>query len=193
MKNLKIISDYLTFPDKDHFYFMQIIMRKKEHPTFTKSNKVIKVYYVNSLEYLNNISDEVRFLCDLYVARAYIHLNKRSYKKCAMMMLKNITDHILSEDYEYIKKSYTTVCGQYSDDKDKTWVIDIDYINHPPLHEIEDAINSCQPHGDDKIKLRVPTKNGIHLITKPFNLQEFFDYNIDVDVHKNNPTLLHWA
>ena len=31
-----------------------------------------------------------------------------------------------------------------------------------------------------------PTKSGVHLITRPFNLKEFHDTFPDVDVHKNS-------
>jgi hypothetical protein len=34
-------------------------------------------------------------------------------------------------------------------------------------------------------------KNGVHLITTPFNLQQFKEEYQDIDVHKNNPTLLY--
>ena len=37
----------------------------------------------------------------------------------------------------------------------------------------------------------IPTKNGYHIITKPFNLKQFKDKYSDIDVHKNNPTILY--
>ena len=36
----------------------------------------------------------------------------------------------------------------------------------------------------------IETKNGWHLITYPFNLQEFKDV-VPHDIHKNNPTILY--
>jgi hypothetical protein len=38
---------------------------------------------------------------------------------------------------------------------------------------------------------KVPTKNGIHLITNPFNLNAFKFGFPNIDVHKNNPTILY--
>lgn len=38
----------------------------------------------------------------------------------------------------------------------------------------------------------IPTVNGYHLITKPFNLQKFKEIFPYIDVHKNNPTLLYF-
>lgn len=37
----------------------------------------------------------------------------------------------------------------------------------------------------------IPTMNGCHLITKPFNLQKFKEKFPKIDVHKNNPTVLY--
>jgi len=44
---------------------------------------------------------------------------------------------------------------------------------------------------NSKIYTQIPTKNGYHIITKPFNLKQFKDKYPDIDVHKNNPTILY--
>jgi hypothetical protein len=38
----------------------------------------------------------------------------------------------------------------------------------------------------------IPTKNGVHIITRPFNLQKFKGFHPGMDVHKENPTLLYF-
>ena len=47
------------------------------------------------------------------------------------------------------------------------------------------------PQGDDKTLMAVPTKNGCHLVTHPFDLGEFHKRYPNIDVHKNNPTLVY--
>jgi hypothetical protein len=42
-----------------------------------------------------------------------------------------------------------------------------------------------------KIVSTVPTKSGYHLITLPFNVQKFREKFPDIDVHRNNPTILY--
>jgi len=37
----------------------------------------------------------------------------------------------------------------------------------------------------------VPTKSGVHIITRPFNLKKFKEKYPNVDVHKDNPTILY--
>ena len=44
----------------------------------------------------------------------------------------------------------------------------------------------------DKVFMTVPTKSGVHLITWPFDLGQFKAKYPNIDVHKNNPTLLYF-
>lgn len=62
--------------------------------------------------------------------------------------------------------------------------------NGMPVNEI--TKEDVAAHIDQFIHAKIPTKHGYHLITSPFDLQEFqkrFDNKIDV--HKNNPTILY--
>lgn len=45
----------------------------------------------------------------------------------------------------------------------------------------------------DKVCLAVPTKSGVHLITHPFDVGTFQKSFPNIDVHKNNPTLLYFS
>ena len=57
----------------------------------------------------------------------------------------------------------------------------IDFITH-----------KCEPLDKNKFCYRVQTAHGMHLITTPFNTQKFGQQFPDIDVHKNNPTLLYF-
>ncbi|WP_265091158.1 hypothetical protein, partial [Acinetobacter baumannii] len=58
---------------------------------------------------------------------------------------------------------------------------------HP---ESKEYLNEC--HRDAVyFYAEIPTMNGCHLITKPFNLQKFKEKFPEIDVHKNNPTILY--
>ena len=60
------------------------------------------------------------------------------------------------------------------------------------LDRIKDIINDVEPIGVDKIIETVPTRNGYHLITRPFNKKSFYEkYNKNLDLHDNNPTLIY--
>ena len=50
----------------------------------------------------------------------------------------------------------------------------------------------CEPFDTLKLQYIVPTAHGKHLICKPFNTAKFGQKYPEVDVHKNNPTLLYF-
>ena len=55
-----------------------------------------------------------------------------------------------------------------------------------------DDIDTLEPYSmDTKYITNIPTKSGWHIITTPFNLQQFKEKYPDIDVHKNNPTILY--
>ena len=57
---------------------------------------------------------------------------------------------------------------------------------------VMDNIDTLEPYSmDTKYITNIPTKSGWHIITTPFNLQQFKEKYPNIDVHKNNPTLLY--
>ena len=54
--------------------------------------------------------------------------------------------------------------------------------------------HECMPvseSGNSKIYAIIPTKNGHHIITKPFDVRNFSSQYPDIEIHKNNPTILY--
>ena len=58
------------------------------------------------------------------------------------------------------------------------------------LCSIEAEMAAARPIGQKVISI-VPTKSGVHLISKPFDLQEFTKKYPHIDIHKDNPTNLY--
>ena len=205
INNFEQIKSLLVFDDKgDWFYFLQILQRHKDNPEVKNlsNSRVIKTYYISTIDYLTLKEEEIKFLCGMYNARAYINLNPRSYERLAFHMLKEITDRILNKDYKSVSKAYDSTCGKFSVG-DKKWIVDIDEEEIP--FKLTMDIELCDPitypiynnekHvfiGQSKIIATIPTKSGWHLITKPFNLKQFKDKYPEVDVQKNNPTVLYF-
>jgi hypothetical protein len=193
INNIDIISPLLQFNSGDDFYHLQILKRKKEHPTLGSNSYVVKTYYVSSLEYLSHRYPEIKALCEFHNARAYINLNVRSYERLAFQMLKKVIDQIMNKDFKSVRKAYESVAGEFGTGKDKRWIIDIDFADHVT----EDYVKTLKAYIESEfpesggILAEVPTKNGFHLITKPFRLDSFMARYLDIDVHKNNPTILY--
>lgn len=194
--NFKQIRGLLNFRSDDDFYFLQILQRKKDHKEgkvngTNNNSRLVKAYYVKSLEQFDFIEPEVKAMCDLFIARAGINLNRRSFKKMQLQHLRKITEQLLNKDYHKSHRAYNTVCGAYNDDKDKKWILDIDDPKFNP-DELLSHIAQCQPVGEKYIET-IPSKNGYHLIVRPFNILEFTSAARwgEIEIHKNNPTNLY--
>lgn len=183
------IRPLLTFECPDDFYFLQILQRKKENPEIGSNSRVVKNYYVGSIDYLDVRYDEIKAICNQFNARAMLRLNKRSYEKVAFKTMQNIANSMANREYSFIRKSYDRACGDGHNDPNKKWIIDIDDPVFDP--ELYYFIEKCNPVGKEKIICTLPTKNGVHIITNPFDLREFSIAYRDIDVHKDNPINLY--
>lgn len=187
-----LIKPFLKFDNEDDFYYLQIIQRKKENPHLGSNSRVIKNYYIRNINYLEKHYNEIKTLCNVFNARAMLRLNKRSYRKVAFKALQNVANTMSNEEYKHISKAYDSACGKGHNDKEKKWIVDVD-VNDSHVNEGElcNFINSCQPLDRNKIYTRLPTKNGYHLLTKPFNTKEFSGRYPKVEIHKDNPINLY--
>ena len=61
-----------------------------------------------------------------------------------------------------------------------------------PISKFEKDFLGFECDFNSKIIATIPTKNGWHLITKPFNRKQFSDKYPEIDVQINNPTLLYF-
>lgn len=196
--NFKQIETLLSFDDSDLFYHLQIIRRGKDHPNLAAANRTIKTYYIDNSEKLSKIKQEIIDFCGYFGARAYINLAPKSYRKCTMQCISDMAKRAMDGDFKKIYKCWNTVVGYIKSDKPH-WIIDVDgptngciseFIEYEcePLHYTKYYLNKVY---ESKIYAYIPTKNGYHIITKPFNLKQFKDKYPDIDVHKNNPTILY--
>ena len=186
----------MIFESEDDFYHLQILKRKKEHEDLGSNSLVIKTYYIRSLQHLEKIMPELINSCDFNNARAYLNLNRRSFEKVAFHTLKKITDQILNKDFKSVRKAYENVCGTISNENNKKWIIDIDNDTYEGFDNLilVDIENSLPLNIDknNKVYVKIPTKNGYHLITKPFDCQNFKYKYPKIDIQKDNPTLLYF-
>ena len=187
-------------PLNDEFYFIQILIRGKDGHTEpgvngSNKNRLIKIYTIKSAEHLARVEPEIKAICNAINGRAYIHPTKRSFDAVARECLKLTTETFLTGNTEGLKGAYSTACGKSYISSDKKFVIDLDDENasQEKAMEIIDFItHECEPLDQNKFCYRVQTAHGMHLITTPFNTQKFGQQFPDIDVHKNNPTLLYF-
>jgi hypothetical protein len=200
INNLELIKPLLNFEQEGDFYMLYVFKRKKDQLERERDNhqsvRTIKSYCINSIEYLEKRYDEIKLLCETFKARAYIHVTKQNHKDVAMNMITEIVSRIQSGQINQ-QHVFDSVVGQIKT-QEKRWIIDIDTQSIHIKNMMVNIIDSVRPTDDgSKIDAIIPTKNGIHLITKRFDVMEFTNRltkrgEVVPDVQKKNPTLLYY-
>lgn len=168
-----------------------IIQRKKDNAEH-KSGKIIYRKLISSKDSLLDKEFLIQALCEHYKARAYINLSPKSKEDITKnLCTKAVNDIAFTHNYEPERLLGSAIGDTKGHNTFKLWVVDIDFTDNNKIQEIKDKINSCRPSGT-KIWATVPTKHGVHLITSPFDLQEFSKAGLDAGVKKDNPTLLYY-
>jgi hypothetical protein len=193
--NLDIIKPLLNFDTEGDFYMLYVFKRKKDQPENERDNhqsvRTIKTYCVDSIEYLEKRYNEIKQLCEMFKARAYIHVQKQNHKDVSLEMMMLLAERIKNGDHNQ-KGLFDSVVGQLKT-YEKRWIVDVDMKDEMVVHKITHIINSIKPEGD-KVISTIPTKNGYHLITKRFDVLEFNKYmslqGQAPEIQKKNPTLL---
>lgn len=190
--NFDLIESLLEFKKEHDFYFIQVIQRKKDHKdskfplASNNNNRTIRTYNVFSIAQLRKYEIEIKEMCKLFNARAGISLNVRNAKDLSFEMMQLLAQNIKSNHFNQLGGLWNTVCGQHHSDKDKKWILDID---HKMETDVSEFIKTQNPIGDKFIAL-IPSRQGYHLIVKPFDAREFGMKYPDIEIHKNNPTNL---
>ena len=211
--NIEQIRQLLNFEDKGDFYMLYVFKRKKDQPEGEKDNhqsvRTIKSYCVTSVEYLERRYDEIKQLCEMFKARAYIHVQKQNHKDVSLNMMVALAQRIQDGNL-YQQGLFDSVVGQIKT-LEKRWIVDIDTKDENYLLEVMNHINNhCGPFVNKreihshtsagvaisydrvpKVIKTIPTKNGFHLITEKFDVMEFKKRYPDIDIQKKNPTLLY--
>ena len=181
----------LSFEDKDDFYFVQVLKRRKDNPEMERDMNVIDNFYINSLESYDRIVPQIIKLCDMENARGYFRLNKRNYKDLAPHMVKRVVELAFSNDCHALKNVFDSIAGENHSDPDKKWIIDVDNDKHVNYASLLEEVTRLQKEaGREPMIELIPTKNGAHLITRPFNTMKFKVMFL-LDLHKDNPTILY--
>ena len=216
--NFDIIRGLLKFDDKDDFYFLQIIQRKKhgnQVPSANSGYRTIKTYYIRSIEDFDRRKPAIIQLCEQNNARAYINLNVRNAKEVALAAAKAYIDLVREDRCEQGHRVYDHACGVTPKmGVKKKWIVDIDDLSGNEIDAICSIICKCRSayHWNavndtyDNIIAEIPTAHGVHIITHGFDVGRFREILEQttsitltkeqvkeiVTVKKDNPTLLYF-
>ena len=201
INNIDIIKPLLNFEEKGDFYMLYVFKRKKDQPEGERDNhqsvRTIKTYCIESVDHLERRYDEVMQLCEMFKARAYIHVQKQNHRDVSLDMLSSLAERI-KNGVQNQKGLFDSVVGQIKT-QEKRWIIDVDNVsidgfNHSPSQiEMREYINELQKEaGKEQGMTFIKTRSGFHIITQPFNVMKFKERYPEVDIQKKNPTLLYY-
>ena len=199
--NLKTIKPLLNFSKEGDFYMLYVFKRKKDQPEAERDNhqsvRTIKTYCVDSVEYLEKRYHEIKKLCEMFKARAYIHVQKQNHKDVSLNMLSALAERI-RDGVSNQKGLFESVVGQIKTNE-KRFIIDIDNVSidtftHDPIQiKMREYINELQVEaGREQDMVFIKTKSGFHIITQPFNVKKFNVRYPKIDIQRKNPTLLYY-
>lgn len=191
--NLNLIKPLLSFEKLGDFYMLYVFKRKKDQPEGERDNhqsvRTIKTYCIESIDHLERRYDEIKQMCEMFKARAYIHVQKQNHYDVSLNMMVELAQRIQNGQHNQ-KGLFDSVVGQIKT-QEKRWIVDLDTKDDDEVVRMTKVINVARPEGDKVISI-IPTKNGYHFITKRFDVMMFKNIYPDVDIQKKNPTLLYY-
>ena len=191
--NIEQIKKLLNFEKVGDFYMLYVLKRKKDQPEGERDNhqsvRTIKSYCIESIEHLDRRYDEIKQLCEMFKARAYIHVQKQNHTDVSLNMMVALAQRIQDGNHKQ-QGLFDSVVGQVKT-QEKRWIVDIDTTDYHAVTEVTQFINYLRPEGP-KVEMVIPTKNGYHLITERFDVKTFSEKYPDIDIQKKNPTLLYY-
>ena len=200
INNIDLIKPLLNYEKPGEFYMLYVFKRKKDQPESERDNhqsvRTIKTYCIESIDHLDRRWDEIVQMCEMFKARAYIHIQKQNHFDVSLNMMVALAQRIQDGNHNQ-KGLFDSVVGQIKT-VEKRWIVDIDTQSIHIKNMITNIIEGVKPTDNgSKIEAVIPTKNGIHLITKRFDVRDFGTQMKDrgeevPDIQKKNPTLLYY-
>jgi len=185
--NFKIIRNLLEFRLNTDRYVLHILRRPKDCKSegfentlgSNEKQRLLRTYYINSVDYFDSKETAVKELCRINNARAYIIPQVRNNKTCMTNLLRITIDNLENPTIKPEHLIRAAYCGKGSTtgiDKDrKRWVVDIDSDNMQgfSVSSIRMAIydSLAKSKRGDAAVYELPTKNGMHFITQPFDVK----------------------
>lgn len=203
--NFDLISSMFYFTESDNMFFhCQIVQRAKDHKEEKVREGAINTYFIRSAEHLMKLKDEIILLCEHYKARAYINVGAKKFEQLQLLTLTKIANDIGQKIIRNPRKSLNSAAGELKPTTSK-WIVDVDDMRLKEkiklkLFELYKDVWRRKSYNykeelsenilKDYIYAEIPTKQGCHLIVKPFNTMLFSEAFPNVDIHKNSMGIL---
>ena len=184
--------ELLEFPEnpqkhEEVMYLIEIIKRRKDkgNEYLSRGDKHVDEFYIYSKNDMIKYKQIIIDLCIAHNARAYIHPRRRNLKQVSSEAMQIIAMYFGKDQFRPIRGAYIKACKRHPDPKHKRWLLDVDTTDKDERMKIFEDMK------DNYIAL-LPTPNGCHYITEPFDSRKLLEKYPDISVQRNNPTLLYF-
>ena len=173
--NFERFRSFMQLPEEeggDVYYVIELVRRGKDFPDLPAANYHFKNYYIDTLKKYDSVQDEIRTLCRTLRLRAYVSVNRKSFRQVTMNTISEMSRRAALDDFRRPYAVFESCSGKFVNKDDKHWVVDVDDCDWKTIVYIECLVKKCKPEGN-KVELALPTRSGCHLITRPFDVGEF--------------------
>lgn len=191
LDNSAFIAPFMpTVADGDTFIYTEMLDRGKKKGN--NGQRLLKTFYHRSVDEFWEQWPTIKKLCDLSLVRACTRIAPRSYKKVGREFTRLVVETALTENWAGMKSLYNRACGIVTPNQ-KLWLFDVDKID-ACTHEFAAMLEAA-----GTLRARIPSKKGEHLITVPFNSEQYVGKHGEsgwsawgeISLHKDNPTNLY--
>ncbi len=197
--NFNIFTPWFdNLSDQGDFFFVQVKQRNKEKNNVSSSGYVIKDYHFFDKETFLSKKEEIATLCKAFNARAYFWINPRNCKEVQYEIIRETLEAIELGTHKLFKCVSKSIGRKRSSNYKSIWILDFDTKNTELINKYLSIAMECRHSGSRLIFDLIPTVNGVHALTKGFDLEQFKQKlaiaNLDnIDIHKDNPTILYYS
>ena len=205
-----LVSNFCnTLEETDAFFNIQLIQRKKDTTDCEANSRLIKsinIPFKNSitdfLEEFKKMEPTILKLCHNESCRAMINLNPCSKKNMHLKFIQKLTNNLMENNlnqFPFNNKGMiqSVIDNSHISGQPKLWVLDIDTKGEEFLNKViqflEDHKSELNFKVESEVNIVIETiesKNGFHLITRPFNVQIFNKQFPDIEIKKHGLTNL---
>ena len=198
--NIAAIREFLVSTDRfmpGCYFFIELIVRKKDFPEGEcgHDHQICATYFVSSPEKFDAVIPEIKALCHLHNARAYINLNRKSMFRTSYILMHELLEVIENGCHSTVFSRMTSAAGKCPGEKTgKTFLVDVDTDDEDVFNCVYSGVLACA--GTVHAQLRTPS-GGWHLVTSPFNTKQFMELVAEhkdvVELKHNSPTVLYYG
>ena len=189
----------MKFSSPKSFYIVEAVCRPKKDGdstlcgTTNNHTRIIRTWTFYSGEEFLAKRNEIISVCHANNARAYFLPQRRDTYIVLKSMMRNVLQNLDNNRINFNRLISSTLCGchEVADSDDKYWVLDLDndsmverwiqvnfggkvlservWTVDEVFNFVREQVAKVGKNPDDVYK--IPTRNGWHIITPPFNLQ----------------------